>query len=83
VPHLSRSDGAIHLAENSDVVMPRVEQAMVLSDQLFTRIATDGAELIVDIGDATFDIGDSHDGMLVEREFLLFKFDQDASQFAL
>ncbi len=49
---------------------------MILSDKFVFGILTDGAEFFVDVGDGALDVGHRHDGMLIEREFLVRQFFQ-------
>ena len=47
-----------------------INNTMILPDQFLTGVFGDGAELVVDVGDATLGIGDGHDGVLVEGRLL-------------
>ena len=44
---------------------------MVLAEQFFAGVLTDGAELVIDISDASLHVGHSHNGVLIESEFLV------------
>src|SRR5579863_2506215 len=44
---------------------------MILPDQFFLRILTDGAKLFVHVGDSALDIGYRDDGVLIQSELLI------------
>ena len=44
---------------------------MVLSQQFVPRVFADVAKLIIYVGDGSLNVGRGHDGVLIEREFLV------------
>jgi hypothetical protein len=48
------------------------DDTVVLAEQLFERVLADFAEFLVGVDDVAVDVGDADDGMLVERELLVF-----------
>ena len=61
-------------------VLAGLDDAVVLPQQLVARIAADLAELVVDVGDAARRVGDTDDGMVVQRQVLAFAFVQGGAQ---
>src|SRR4026207_721660 len=51
-------------------MVPGVENAVILADQLFPAVLADLAELVIGIGDRPLEVGDGDDGVLVEGELL-------------
>ena len=47
--------------------MARIDDAVILAEQLLARVFGDRAELVVHEGDLSLRIGDGHDGVLVQR----------------
>jgi hypothetical protein len=47
-------------------MMARVDDAMVLPQQLLAGVFGDGAELVVNIGDLTLLVGDRYDSVLIQ-----------------
>ncbi len=70
VPHLAIRDGVVHLLEKLLGVVARVEDAMVLAQQLIPRVLADGAELVVYIGDGSLHVSRGDNSVLVESVFL-------------
>jgi CheY-like chemotaxis protein len=50
-------------------VIPGVDDAVVLAEELIARIARDLTELVVRIGDAAVHVGDRDDRRMIERAF--------------
>src|SRR5580704_6506167 len=71
MPHCPIGDGLVHLLEKLFWVVAGVQNAMILANQFILRILTDGAELIVHIRDGALDVGNRHDGMLIQSELLI------------
>ena len=71
MPDLPLGDGVVHLLEKFFWVVAGVEDAVILADQFIPGILTDGAELVVHVSNCAVDVGDGHDGMLIEGEFLM------------
>ena len=74
MPHPAVRDGAIHALEKFLGMMARVQDAMILPDQLFFGIFTDGAKFLVHVSDGAVDVGDSYDGVLIQSKFLISEF---------
>src|SRR6185436_15969218 len=70
-PDLAARDGGPQVVEEFLRVVARVDDAMVLSQQLLTRVFGDFAELVVDVSDPALRIGNSYDGMSIQRGFVL------------
>src|ERR1039458_6488125 len=70
-PYSALSDGAVHLLEKFLGVVAGVYDAVILAEELFAGVLTDGAELVIDISDAPLHVGHSHNGVLIESEFLV------------
>ena len=70
VPHLTIRDGMVHLLEKLSGVVARVENAVILADQFVFGILTDGAELVVHVGNCALDVSHRHDSMLIQSELL-------------
>ncbi len=51
-----------------------VQNAVIITQQLVTTIATDFTKLIVTKGDVAFYISDGNNGMLIQRIFLFSQF---------
>ncbi len=64
-------NGFPQVAEERSVVPARVDDAVVLADQFFARVAAHDAEQVVDEGDVAGEVGFRHVGRAVER-LLLF-----------
>jgi hypothetical protein len=47
---------------------------MILANQFVPGILTDGAELVVDVGNGALSIGDSHHSVLIQSKFLIRDF---------
>jgi hypothetical protein len=73
-PHLAVGDGMVHLLEKLFGMVARVEDAMVLAQQLLLGIFAEGTEFVVDIGDGSLNVGSGDDGVLVESVFLVGHF---------
>ena len=65
-PGRAAGDGAPHPGKEGRRLHPRVDDAVVLPQQLVAGIATDGAEGIVDFDDRAVAIGDRDDGVTVQ-----------------
>ena len=70
-PYSALSDGAVHLLEEFLGVVAGVYDAVILAEEFFAGVLTDGAELVIDISDASLHVGHSHNGVLIESEFLV------------
>ncbi|MDB6153320.1 MAG: hypothetical protein JWL90_1773 [Chthoniobacteraceae bacterium] len=66
-PDVSRGERPPKSAHEFFRVMARVNDPMILAEQLLPRVLRDLAELIVDVDDPATAVGDRDDGMLVER----------------
>ncbi len=51
-----------------------VENAVILTDQLVPGILTDGAELVVHIGNCALDVSHRYDRVLIQSELLIGQF---------
>ncbi len=71
MPGPAARDGFPQVGEKRGIVVAGIEDAVVLSDQLFARVAADDAEQIVDQCDIAGKVGFGHAGCAVEC-FLLF-----------
>jgi len=56
-------------AEELFGMMGRVQDEVIVSDQLVLGILADGAELVVDIGDGALHVGGGDDRVLVRANF--------------
>ena len=45
---------------------------MILSQNLLTRVLADFAEFIIGVNDVALSISNADDGVLIQREFLMF-----------
>ena len=52
-------------------MVPGVENAMILAEQLIAGVFADGAELVVDVGDGSPHVGGGDDGVLIQSKFLI------------
>src|ERR1700682_2562861 len=68
LPHLAVGNCDPEIADKLFRVITRINDAMILAEQLVTRVFRNTAELIVDIVDRAARIGDGHDGGLIESE---------------
>src|ERR1035438_4814162 len=66
MPGPAGSDRAPDAMEERLGVVARVDDPVVLSHQLPAGVFRDGAELVIDVGDAPRRVGDRHDGVLVQ-----------------
>src|SRR5687767_15662536 len=78
VPYFPAPDAALRdrppeIADELLRVKPRVDDAMILSEQLLPRILRDLAELVVRVVDDAALIGDRDDRRLIEGETHLFE----------
>jgi hypothetical protein len=71
MPDLAIGNGMVHVPEKLLRVMARIEDPMVLANQLLTGVLADRAELIVRIGDRALDVGKGNDGVLVQGKLLV------------
>ncbi len=60
------SNGLVHLTKKIGRMISRIDYPMVLFQQFFARILTDGTELIVDIGDGAVRIGHRYNSGLIQ-----------------
>ena len=74
MPSLSARDRCPQVSDELFWVVSGVNDAVVLTEQLFTRILGDLAELIVDIINNAALIGDSHNCRFIKREFDIRQF---------
>ena len=68
VPDPSRRDRAPQVPKEIRSVIPGVDDAMVLAEELLARVLRDLAELVVDRGDGAAEVGRRDDRRLIERE---------------
>ena len=66
-PDLAAADGGPERAEEGGRVVPGVDDAVVLAEQLRAGVLGDRAELFVDVGDPPLRVGDRDDRVRVER----------------
>src|SRR5882757_4654727 len=74
MPNLAVGNGVIHPLEEFFGMMARIEDAVILAQQLVSGVFADAAELLIDIGDRALDVGDSHDSVLIECKLLISEF---------
>jgi len=74
VPDLAVSDSVVHLLEKRRGVMARVEYAVILADEFVFGVFADSTELVIHVSNRALNVGHSHDGVLIEGEFLIGKF---------
>jgi len=67
MPHASVGDRVPEVLHELLRVIPGVDDAVVLPEELIARIARDLAELVVRITDAAVHVGDGHDRRMIER----------------
>ena len=73
-PHLAATDRRPKVAEKFLGVGARVDDAVVLAEEFLAGKLGDGAELVVDVGDAAGGVGDGDDRMFVEGGFDIVQF---------
>ena len=69
-PDRTAGNGGIHSLEKPAWMHPRIDDAVVLTQQFKPRVATNLAELVVDVSDRPFHIGGRHDGVLIQSKLL-------------
>src|SRR5947209_952854 len=79
-PDAARGNRRPKISDELLRVVGRVDEAVILSDQLLARVLRDFAELVVDVVDRAALIRDGDDGRLVERELQVGQFLQRAAQ---
>src|SRR2546425_450788 len=63
--------GVIHPPEKLRGMVARVEDAVILADQFGSGVLTDGAKLVVHVGNRALNISDGDDRMLIEGKLLI------------
>ena len=71
VPDLPAPNGPVHLLKELLWMMSGIDDAVILPNQFLAGIPADGAELVIDVGDRALDVGDRHNGVLIEGKFLV------------
>ena len=61
-------------------MVARIDDPMVLAQQLLAAVLGDGAELVIHIGDAPFGVRDRHDGVLVQGPLEVLQLPQHPAQ---
>jgi hypothetical protein len=67
MPDMPLGDSAPHFPVIVGGMFARLQDAMVLAEQFFPRIAADFAEMVVGESDAAGDIGNADNGVMIER----------------
>ena len=71
IPDLAARHGFPQRFKKCGRVQAGVDEAVVLTDQLGEGVATDFAKTLVGVGDLAVQVGDAHDGVLVQRKLLV------------
>ncbi|OIQ63254.1 hypothetical protein GALL_552050 [mine drainage metagenome] len=74
LPHPPRQDRLPELGHEDAGMVARIDDAVVLAQQLLPGILRDGAELVVHVGDPPPGVGDGDDGVLVQRPLEILQF---------
>ena len=83
MPDIASGNGLPHSDEKCPVVETRIDQTVVLAQQLCARIPTDLAQLVVGIDDVSVDIRGTDNRMLVQRKLLVRQVGQGRLQVSL
>ena len=71
VPHLTRQNHSPQIREKRFGVNTCIDDAVVPTQQLRTLVATDFAKFVIRVGDASAQIGDADNTVLIQRKFLV------------
>ena len=83
VPDFTFGDGAPQVGEKRFGLDAGIDHPVVHPNQLLSGKATDFAKLVIGVSDVTLCIGDAHNAMLVQGEFLFGQVTQCRLQIAL